>query len=305
VIAGVLGAAGVGVAVALAAGHVVRPTPRLAPRVRPYTVHVRASTGRPVDASTLLRAVGGGDAAVGGGRRWPWLARAFDARGDERLELLLHRAGVGGEAVAAHRARRAVGGIAGGALAAAACGAVGVPAWGVGVATLAGAVLGSTRERARLERRAAERAERARLELATVDHVLAIWLRSGAGPVQALQRVVDRGAGVVVEELADVLRATRAGVPETVALRRAAARSVAHDAGRTYALIASAIERGADLGDALLALSRDLRDSRREDAQRAAVRRRAVMLVPTIALLAPVMLLFIAAPLPSLVLGAR
>jgi hypothetical protein len=34
------------------------------------------------------------------------------------------------------------------------------------------------------------------------------------------------------------------------------------------------------------------------------VRRRAAMLVPTIAVLAPVMLLFIAAPLPTIVFGS-
>ena len=58
-----------------------------------------------------------------------------------------------------------------------------------------------------------------------------------------------------------------------------------------------------DLGEGLLALSADLRDARREQVHKDAVKRRATMLVPTIAILAPVMLLFIAAPLPSIVLG--
>jgi pilus assembly protein TadC len=233
------------------------------------------------------------------------LGRLVDARSDEQLELLLDRADARDGGVDAYGARRALGGLAGSALGAVAAGLAGVPGWGVGAATLAGFVLGATRERARLERRAAERAERARLELSTVDQVLAIWIRSGAGPVQAVQRVVDRGSGVVVGELDRVLQATRAGVPEATALRHAAARSVTPDAARTYLLVASAIERGADLGDALLALGRDLRDARREEARRAGVRRRAAMLVPTIAVLAPVMLLFVAAPLPSLVLGTR
>jgi hypothetical protein len=52
-------------------------------------------------------------------------------------------------------------------------------------------------------------------------------------------------------------------------------------------------------------LSDDLRDSQREERHREAVRRRAAMLVPTIGVLAPIMLLFIAAPLPSIVLGSR
>jgi hypothetical protein len=55
----------------------------------------------------------------------------------------------------------------------------------------------------------------------------------------------------------------------------------------------------------LLALSGDIRDARREQVHKDAVRKRAAMLVPTIAILAPIMLLFIAAPLPSIVLGYR
>jgi hypothetical protein len=52
-------------------------------------------------------------------------------------------------------------------------------------------------------------------------------------------------------------------------------------------------------------LSEDLRDARREDLRRVATKRRAAMLVPTIAILAPIMLLFIAAPLPSVIFGSR
>ena len=59
------------------------------------------------------------------------------------------------------------------------------------------------------------------------------------------------------------------------------------------------------VADGLRALSEDLRDSRREEIRQTATRRRAAMLVPTIAVLAPVMLLFIAAPLPSIVFGSR
>ena len=74
---------------------------------------------------------------------------------------------------------------------------------------------------------------------------------------------------------------------------------------QTYQLFATGTERGADLAGALLALSEDLRDARREQLHKDAVRKRAAMLVPTIAILAPIMLLFIAAPLPSIVLGYR
>ena len=49
----------------------------------------------------------------------------------------------------------------------------------------------------------------------------------------------------------------------------------------------------------------DVRDARREEIRKTATKRRAAMLVPTIAVLAPVMMLFIAAPLPSIVFGSR
>ena len=92
---------------------------------------------------------------------------------------------------------------------------------------------------------------------------------------------------------------------EVDAFRRAAENTPEPSAARTYHLLAASSERGADLGRALLALSEDVRDARREQMHKDAVRRRAAMLVPTIAILAPIMLLFIAAPLPSIVLGNR
>ena len=102
-----------------------------------------------------------------------------------------------------------------------------------------------------------------------------------------------------------MLAAIRRGVTEADAFRRAADLTPEPSAARTYQLLAAGAERGADLGAALLALSEDVRDARREQLHKDAVRRRAAMLVPTIAILAPIMLLFIAAPLPSVVLGHR
>jgi tight adherence protein C len=156
-----------------------------------------------------------------------------------------------------------------------------------------------------VERSIRERADRIRLELYTVNHLLAMHVRTGAGAMQAVQRVVDRGRGEVVGELAAVVRWTRGGMAEADAFHHAAALTPEPGAARTYRLLAAGVERGVDLGPALLDLSTDLRDARRDRLQRDAVRRRAAMLVPTIGVLAPIMLLFIAAPLPSIVLGHR
>jgi Flp pilus assembly protein TadB len=113
----------------------------------------------------------------------------------------------------------------------------------------------------------------------------------------------QRGRGEVVEELREALRLHRAGQPAAVAFRRIADETPETSCARTYGFLALAEERGTDLADALLSLAEDVRESRREAIRRAATKRRAAMLIPTIAILAPVMLLFVGAPLPSLVLG--
>jgi Flp pilus assembly protein TadB len=168
-----------------------------------------------------------------------------------------------------------------------------------------GAAVGYTRGPARLARAADDRRLRMRLELATIDQVLAIHVRAGAGPVQAVHRVVERGHGTVVDEFRAVLASIRAGRSEADAFRHAARTTTEPHAARTYRLFALAAAQGADLGAALRALSDDLRDVRRDELRRQATRRRAAMLVPTIAVLAPIMLLFVIAPLPSIVLGGR
>ena len=306
-----LAVAAVGLAMAGAAALVVPPTGRLAHRVRPYTVVARArlrgdadvtsspavpSTASGVLARTFLppvRALAGRVAAI------------VEHRDDAALELALEQAGSIGVSATDHRTRVATEVL----LSCAAAGVVGVaalrsPVLTVGLVALA-AVWSAARARGRLDRRIRERAERIRLELYTVNQLLAMHVRSGAGPIQAVQRVVDRGAGAVVDELHGVLLAVRRGSSEPAAFRHAAATTPEPAAARTYKLFAAGAERGVDLAGGLRALSEDLRDARREELRQTATKRRAAMLVPTIAVLAPVMLLFVAAPLPFLVFGAR
>lgn len=230
------------------------------------------------------------------------LSRALERRGDEHLARLLRQAG-SRESVETYRVRQlsraAVhGACAGGAVAV----VLHLPLVAL-VAAVAGFVHGATRVRRELERAVDTRAARIRLELYTVNHVLAMHVRTGAGVMQAVQHVVARGHGAVVDELAEIAAATRRGIGEAEAFRRAAGETPEPAAARTYRLLAAGVERGVDLASGLLALSADLRDARREQLHQQAVRRRAAMLVPTIAVLAPIMLLFIAAPLPSIVLG--
>ncbi len=292
------------------AGIAVRPRSRLAQRVRPYTLVARAGLGRSAD----VLAVAHPDPPLGGGT----MARLFGppllafarrvrrvARRDDDVALArrLRQAGWYDVSVDEYRVRTLVRTMVFGA-AGAVIGVVLVHSAPIALLlAVCGVVHGTSRSRGRLDRSIQERRERIRLELYTVNQLLAMHLRTGAGPVQATQRIVDRACGAVVEELDGVLAVVRNGMSESEAFRRAADLTPEPGAARTYRLFAAGAERGVDLGGALRALSEDLRDARRDEIRKTATKRRAAMLVPTIAVLAPIMLLFIAAPLPSIVFG--
>lgn len=164
-------------------------------------------------------------------------------------------------------------------------------------------VVGSTRARARLESAIETRRERMKIEIYTVNQLLAMRVRAGGGVIQAVKATVERGKGEVVTELGEALRLHRSGWRGPDAFRRIAELTPESFCSRTYRLLATAEERGADLAGALLALSEDVRETRRESIKRTATKRRAAMLFPTIAILAPVLILFVAAPLPYLITG--
>lgn len=303
-----IAACSIGAACVAAAAAVFPPTRRLATRVRPYSVVARSALGYAPDLATATAPPVGAVPSLFGppvraliGR----LARGVERRGDDHLARLLRQAGLSDMTPDQYRVRQLADAAIAGALSGGALLVLTAAPVVALVAALAGATVGATRWRRRVERAVTERAARIRLELYTLNHLLAMHVRTGAGPIQAVQRLVDRGQGIVVQELAAVLAWTRRGVGEADAFRRAAELTPEPSAARTYQLLAAGVERGADLAGALLSLSQDMRDARREELHKHAVRRRAAMLVPTIAILAPIMLLFIAAPLPSVVLGHR
>jgi tight adherence protein C len=306
----VLAAASAAMLCAGVAGLVVRPMARLAPRVRPYSVIARVELGRGADRAAVATATGVlGDGIVGRLFGPPLVActrrlgRIIERQGDDVLTLRLRQAGI--RATPEEYRIRQVGGAVMVSILAFVVGTIGLgPLLGLALAAVA-FVGAAARTRAQVDRAIAERAEEIRLQLATVDQLLALQLRAGAGPVQAMQRLVERGHGACIDECADVLRSIRAGLPEPDAFRRAAQLTSEPAAARTFALFAAAAERGADLAAALLDLANDLRDARRDDLRATATKRRAAMLIPTIAILAPIMLLFIAAPIPTMVLGTN
>jgi tight adherence protein C len=304
-----------GFAVARIAWGIVRPPARLGARVRPYTVSSRSALGRrpdtlvlsdsPVDRSdsVLVRLLGPMVLKLA-----DVLGGLVDRGGDERLLLRLRHAGVLGEVPETRRALQyrvqvvstAALATAGGAGLGLLVGRSAPAALGLGLVAL---VFGLAWPRGRLDRLIARRREEMRVELYTVNHLLAMHVRVGGGVIQAMQRVVERGSGAVVAELEEILRAHRSGVRISAALTRGAVQSAEPHAARTYRLLAASAEHGADLARGLMDLSRDLHSQRREDLRRLATRQRAATIIPIVVILAPVLLLFVAAPLPSIVFG--
>jgi len=299
------------IAAALFAGLLVRPRARLAGRLRPYTVVSRSLLGRPVEVGAVPRFTGDSTLARLFGP--PLIAvadrfgRLIDNTGEDALRRKLRQAGMlqdlpEADRVQEYRVRQlllATGGATIGFL-------LGMAGFRslllILVTTLAGFVGGAARWRGRIDRAIEDRRDRMRIELYTVNQLMAMRIRVGGGVVSAVRHLVERGRGAVVDELVEALRMHQGGMPAGAAFRRIAEVTPEPHARRCYQVLATADERGSDLAIALLALSEDIRDDRRDAIRRQATRRRGVMLIPIILILAPILILFVAAPLPWIVL---
>ncbi len=301
-----------GISFAVLIGLLVRPRSRLATRLRPYSVVSRSMLGKSVDVGAVTGTVGSDSAA------WrifgpPLVALAHrfgnlvDSTGESGLLRKLRQAGImqdipESDRVQEYRVRQlllAVG-AAGGAFVLAVLLRLS-PGLMIGFAIL-GFIAGTSYWRAKVDRAIEDRRNRMRIELYTTNQLMAMRVRVGGGVVSASRHLVERGRGAVVDELAEALRMHQGGMSASAAFRRIAALTPEPHAARCYQVLATADERGSDLAEALLALSEDIRDDRREALRRQATKRRAVMLLPIIAILAPLLILFVAAPLPWIVL---
>lgn len=289
----------------LTAGLAVRlvyPAPaRLATRLDLYAAVARSILGRPVDLEAL-------HADRGGIRRW--VDRAGAVLAGIREPALLRKLNWAGllqdlpedDRARTYRMRQvllAAGGAAAGFGVAAMAKRSTAMALGLGLVGLV-AVVGYSR--GRLDRRIEERRDRIRIELYTVNQLLAVRARTGAGVVSAIRSLVHSGRGEVIGELAHALHLHRGGLSAADALRTVAVTTPEPQAARCYRSLALADERGFDLASTLLAFSEDLRRDRRDSMRRRATRRRAAMLLPILGLLGPILILFVAVPLPWIVL---
>lgn len=313
-----VGAIFAGICVASMARLVARPTPKLAGRVRPYTAASRSTLGRLPDhtvvmneASTrhkpttvierisrpLLESITGTITKTFG--------TIFD---DESLALKLRQADVltdvsDARRVQEYRIRQVGSGLGYGLLVGLASLTFGVSAAASLGLFVVGAVMGVARRSGGISKRIEDKRDRMLVELYTINQLLAIYLRTSGSPVMAAQRLVKRGRGAVIDELDEALRLHSRGMSASRAFSRIAEQTPEPFAARTYKLLASGSERGADLATALLSLSDDIRDYRQTNVRRASTKRQAAVLLPIILLLAPVMLLFVAAPLPQMLFG--
>jgi len=299
----------VAVFTAMAVSVIVRPARMIGWRMRPYAQLSRTRMGRGADAVAVIaldNSLPDGVLARILGPIGHSLARTLsglvDAGDDEALRLRLRQAGFLDTSPEQYRMRQlawTVGGlatgIAGGLLLKSAMFAL---LFGIG-----GAVWGAMVWRGRVKRAIKSRVETMRIEIYTVAQLLAMYVRTGSGLNQAAQAVVQRGHGPVVAELAEAMTWINGGMASSEAYELLANTTPEPAAARLYRALAEGGRSGGDLAATLLSISDDLRSERREHFERDATKRRGAMLIPVILVMAPVVLLFLLAPVPSMLFG--
>jgi tight adherence protein C len=297
------------VAAATAARLVRRPPRPVERRIRPYVQVARSRLGAgDADAAVLVAAPPIGNPFVEvfapiGHRLATILGRLIDTGDRSSVETRLRHAGLATMAVDDYRMRQ-LAWTAGGAAVGVALGLVlGLSA--AMVLALGGllAYFGASRWRGRVDRAIRDRRSLMRAELSTAAQLLAVHVRAGRGPVEAVREVVAHGRGPVSGELRDALGWVGGGMAPGIAYERLAQATAEPLAARLYRALGWATTSGGDVATALLRLADDVRAERRDELARSAIRRRSAMLIPLLALIAPTMLLFIAAALPRIIFG--
>lgn len=298
-----------GVTVALFVRALFPGPARVAARVRPYVQLSRSRLGVG-DPDVRVLGVGTpprsaivevlGPMVV---RAAELLGRLMDSASEEAISLRLRHAGYRGITVEEYRQRQLSWTLSGAAVGS----AIGLLGRGssarVLLLTVMAAAAGATGPRMAIERSVRERRRRMTTDLYTVCQLLAVHARN-RGPIEAVREVVAIGGGPVVDELAESLDWIRGGTASPRAYERLSDLTPDEFAARLYRLLGSGARSGGDIVPALLALADDVRNARRDEVERLAVRRRALMLIPLLALIAPVLILFLAAALPHVLFGS-
>lgn len=166
-----------------------------------------------------------------------------------------------------------------------------------------GCVVGVRRMPDQLRGQARRRNDRIRNDLPSVAAILSPKLENRKSLMTAVSEVVEVGSGPVVDDLARCLHLIAAGFGEAPAFSYLAEDSAEPAAARFYRFLGAASKGGLDLPRALLDQADGLRTQRREEVERSAARRQMSMVLPDLVFMAPVLLLFLLAPVPQLLFG--
>ncbi len=149
----------------------------------------------------------------------------------------------------------------------------------------------AARDRA-LSRAVARRQDAIRIALPTFVDLICLGVTAGESLRGTLGMVSEHAAGPLADELRSALRAARAGTPLAEALEARARIVGLASFARFVSVVVAAQERGIPLADALHSLAFDLREQEKRDLIEAAGRKQIAMLVPVIALILPVAIVF-------------
>ncbi len=297
------------VAVALAAGMVVRPRPALEARLRPYVQLRRTRLGQRADVAAALAHNTTTQASTLGRVFGPIthriatiISNLVDVGDEAAIERRLHQAGMTGVTAADYRisqATRTLLGTVGGVFAGVWLGTVwGAPAFWAVVGIGLGAGWGITSARSKLTAAIETRSAAMRLELYSIAHMLAMLARANHTPATAIGQLCRRGSGPVVDELAQAQTWIAGGLTLAQAMERLSTETVEPAAARIYRILGDASQQGAHTADTLLSVAATLRAARREEIERLGTKRKGAMILPTLLVMAPVVFLYVVAPIP-------
>jgi tight adherence protein C len=292
-------------AVGFASARVIHPLRPISGRMRPYTEVARGRLGlapdvgpEPILFGEALRRVVGPLAEIVGRR----MVRLFRVGDIDAIDLKLRQAGHP-MTIDAYRSRHVAWTVGTPLLLILAALYLSASAPVVILVALLGAAAGMRRMPAILKALTAKRCDRMRNDLYTIAQLLAVRIQARSTLLTAIRELVDEGSGPVIEDLNRALNLIAVGYGDEAAFRLLDKETPEPAAGIFYRFLASATIASIDLPPALLQQATETRNQRREEIERTSIKRTIAMLVPNLLIMAPVMILFMAAPLPSLVFG--
>ena len=296
------------------AGSIVPPPSALESRLRPYVQLRRTRLGQRADVNAALAI--DSTANLGPLRRIfdpiiegfaGAISRLVDSGDEETVARRLRHAGfhdVSPQDYRISQAGRALIGIVGGVVAGLWLGAVwGSPAFWALVGVGLGIGWGLTSARGKVNAAIDKRTQTMRLELYTIAHLMAMLVRANHTPAMAVRQVSQRGRGPVVEELREAQNWVAGGQTLAQAMERLSTETPEPAAARVYRILGEASQQGSDVAESLMTVANTLRAERREELERLGTRRKGAMIIPTLVVMAPVVFLYVVAPIPRFVFG--